>query len=281
MVEVATAKNWKQITLSGTDEFKREAWLEAQLSGVEVKGYEPRESDRTLLAELLKQKPPVNSINVAQEREAALSDPKRQHINADELTADEKGVLDQSRRWLTDKAMGDEFTNATLRELEGRLRGERIYTGELIEHGPAPYQFRPGNDQSYFVVLKSNAGEKVVWGKGLINAMVDRNPGDLIVLMNVGKKDVVVQERVRDDSGRVVNVRSKGTQLNEWKSDLLSVYSEKARKAESERRRPALQVYDTKAPRVVPVAPSRNPRARQDAPENTRSGRAPRPDIDR
>ena len=46
MVEVATAKNWKEITVSGTDDFRRNAWIEARLNGVKVKGYEPREADK-------------------------------------------------------------------------------------------------------------------------------------------------------------------------------------------------------------------------------------------
>ena len=65
MVEVATTKGWKEVTVNGTDEFKRAAWLEAKLAGMEVNGYEPREADKKRLAELQVDRAPVNSIATA------------------------------------------------------------------------------------------------------------------------------------------------------------------------------------------------------------------------
>lgn len=45
MISVAQAKNWKAITVKGHEEFRREAWLAATLSGIEVKGFTPSEPD--------------------------------------------------------------------------------------------------------------------------------------------------------------------------------------------------------------------------------------------
>lgn len=45
MVRLAQEKNWQAITLKGTEEFKREAWLQASLEGIKVKGYEPKAED--------------------------------------------------------------------------------------------------------------------------------------------------------------------------------------------------------------------------------------------
>ena len=276
MVEVATAKNWKEVTVSGTDDFQRNAWLEASLSGIKVKGYEPREADKQILAELQQRTQPANLITAAehehkrdQPRESARRPPaeptpQRKHIDGDALTVQEKTVLDHSRAILDAKALGEQFTQAALRELESKLRGERVYIGEIVDHGRAPYQFNKDNDDSYHVTLKTRAGEQVIWGKGLAEAMQERSAGEQVVLQNIGKRDVTVQERVRDAQRQVVGVRPKASQLNAWKSELLSRFSEKARTDFANRsatRQPSLGVYDVKAPRapMQPAPPARTP----------------------
>ncbi|MDR7380422.1 hypothetical protein J2X19_005129 [Rhodoferax ferrireducens] len=287
MIEVATAKNWKEITVSGTDDFKRNAWIEASLEGVKVRGYEPREADKQILAELQQRTKPANVITSAEnekkhdqpreigkpQTEAA---PQRKHIDGDALTAHEKTVLDNSRTILDSKALGDQFTQAALRELESKLRGERVYVGEIVDHGRAPYQFNKDNDDSYYVTLKTRAGEQVIWGKGLAEAIQERSAGEQIVLQNIGKRDVTVQERLRDTQGQVVGTRPKESQLNAWKSELLSRFSEKARTDFANRsatRQPSLGVYDAKAPRapVQPAALARTPDQQRSAEQQRNS----------
>lgn len=53
MIELAESKNWDSIKVTGTEKFKREAWLQASAKGIEVKGYKPTEQD---LQDLEKQK---------------------------------------------------------------------------------------------------------------------------------------------------------------------------------------------------------------------------------
>lgn len=45
MLDVAQSKNWTAIKVKGTEAFKREAWLEASIRGVEVKGFKPQDKD--------------------------------------------------------------------------------------------------------------------------------------------------------------------------------------------------------------------------------------------
>ena len=47
----------------------------------------------------------------------------------DVLTPHEKAVIEQSRAILNDKALGDQFTESALRELEARLRSDRARAG--------------------------------------------------------------------------------------------------------------------------------------------------------
>lgn len=49
MLEIAQNNGWQSIKLKGSNEFKREAWLQASLQGLEVKGYKPTEQDKKLL----------------------------------------------------------------------------------------------------------------------------------------------------------------------------------------------------------------------------------------
>ncbi|MGP3508421.1 hypothetical protein L0936_19470 [Paracidovorax citrulli] len=276
MLEVVATKGWKEVTFSGTEDFRRTGWLEASLMGIQGYGYEPREADRKLLAELQQQNKPVNQIT-AVDREPKRDEPARspgtpsravaaKHVDGDALTVDERTVLDNSRAILDSKALGDKFTKAALDELEAKLRGERVYVGEVVEHGRAPYKFDKENDDSYYVTLRTRSGDQVIWGKGLVEAMEGRNVGEQIVLQNIGKRDVTVQERMRDAAGKVVGTRPKESQLNAWKSELLSRFSERARKdfdTRSAARRPSLGVYDAKAPREPVKAPSPSPAQEQ------------------
>lgn len=49
MVELAKAKNWSKIKISGTDEFKKEVWLAASMQGLAVEGYAPSARELALL----------------------------------------------------------------------------------------------------------------------------------------------------------------------------------------------------------------------------------------
>ena len=49
MVDVAEARNWQTLRVSGNEDFKRLIWLEASLRGVNALGYEPQHADQELL----------------------------------------------------------------------------------------------------------------------------------------------------------------------------------------------------------------------------------------
>ena len=49
MVDVAEARNWKAVRVSGHEDFRRMVWLEASLRGVKALGYEPQVQDLELL----------------------------------------------------------------------------------------------------------------------------------------------------------------------------------------------------------------------------------------
>ncbi|NIA52535.1 hypothetical protein HAV22_02550 [Massilia sp. TW-1] len=57
LVEIAQARGWSNITVKGTEEFRRSAWMEAAQAGLKVAGYQPTALD---LAELANR--PVNNM---------------------------------------------------------------------------------------------------------------------------------------------------------------------------------------------------------------------------
>jgi hypothetical protein len=89
----------------------------------------------------------------------------------------------------------------------------KIIQGELVAHGAAPYKHEEGKQPSYFVTLKTDAGERTVWGVGLEPAMQDKAlaAGDQVRLEDHGTQPVVVQEVAEDGS-----VHEKTTRRREW-----------------------------------------------------------------
>jgi hypothetical protein len=89
----------------------------------------------------------------------------------------------------------------------------KIIQGELVAHGAAPYKHQEDKQPSYFVTLKTDAGERTVWGVGLAPAMEaqDLKAGDQVRLQDHGTQPVVVQEVAEDGS-----VHEKTTRRREW-----------------------------------------------------------------
>jgi hypothetical protein len=49
MMDVAEARNWRALRVSGNEDFKRMVWLEASVRGVKTLGYEPNPGDLEVL----------------------------------------------------------------------------------------------------------------------------------------------------------------------------------------------------------------------------------------
>lgn len=81
-----------------------------------------------------------------------------------------------------------------------------IHTGILIEHGAAPYQFKPDmekaeserNDSYYVKLQQPNGQDKVVWGVTLEKAVSELALGDNVRLTNLGKEKVAWDQQMAD-----------------------------------------------------------------------------------
>jgi hypothetical protein len=92
----------------------------------------------------------------------------------------------------------------------------KLIQGELIEHGPAPYQNKPTNGPSYFVTLKTETGNRTVWGTALEEVMQNEQfkPGENITLQDHGTVPVVIQVTGPDGA-----VTAKNAVRREWTAE--------------------------------------------------------------
>jgi Large polyvalent protein-associated domain 7 len=67
MVVLAKSKNWSEFQLSGSKEFRREAWLQAESQGIKTRGYTPQDADLAVLKTLTAERQ-KNSITPIIER---------------------------------------------------------------------------------------------------------------------------------------------------------------------------------------------------------------------
>jgi hypothetical protein len=195
MATMADAKGWKTIKVSGHPDFQREVWMEASLRGLEVRGFKPSEQDIKALEgrrehtmkNIVEQDVSGRGRNVATERQ-------------------------EPTEKITDKPAPQVGMKKTVEA------DSRVFTGRVLEHGPANYNHDPEEKQSYFVRLDTKAGEKTVWGVDLNRAMSDSKakPGDEVKLEFKGKERVVVEALDRDETGKVIGKKPIETNRNTW-----------------------------------------------------------------
>lgn len=71
MVDVAEARNWQSLRVSGNEDFRRLVWLEASVRGVKTLGYEPMPAD----LEVLRRERESRQINRIEPARGALGEP--------------------------------------------------------------------------------------------------------------------------------------------------------------------------------------------------------------
>ena len=117
-----------------------------------------------------------------------------------------------------------------------RLAGARSpIVGRLQRHGAAPYQFRRGEEISYFVDLIVLGKQKRLWGKDLKRAIEQAQTqpqlGDVVGVQLIARRAFTVTHRERDEEGRVISQTSREAHRNEWKVEKAQYFSERARAA--------------------------------------------------
>lgn len=232
MVDMARAKSWQRICVSGHEAFRSEVWLQGTRLGIHVSGYEPKAADLARLADA--QQARLNN------RIEAGPDANPSATAGSSCTADERYAPHPSQTSRTDARTAlhsaplarparresgaslrtPEDPNATNDEPEAPRR----YVGELREHGAAPYQHNPARSGSYYVVFRDEAGDDhLVWGVDLERAVLESKAeiGQQVMLENLGKRLVTVKVPILDGDGVVMDEEEKDVHRNTWQVDVI------------------------------------------------------------
>lgn len=204
MITVAQAKGWNEITLNGSDEFRRNAWIEATLAGIDAKGFKPDERDQAMLEAARRERDTLNIS--AGERSPRRDAAEAVMPTANVIVAREAPVVPAPERTAKQAPEPQPPSAPT---------GEKT----LVAHGSAPYLYDQSNKDSYYVTYKDELrAEKTVWGVDLQRAMSESGAkvGDVVALENLGKEWVTVDADVKDASGKVVGHEPKEVQRNTW-----------------------------------------------------------------
>ncbi|EPR8199606.1 LPD7 domain-containing protein [Salmonella enterica] len=216
MVDIAEARGWTELQLSGTEDFRRAAWLEAASRGLASRGYKPKEEDLARLKKLTNDR----TSNEIEPREQADVVPpaakgKEQPTNQDKQQGQQAAQSPQMAKAAAATATADKQQP----EAAAPVQEVNRLAGKLVEHGKAPYEHNPDNNGSYFVTLENADGQQsTTWGVGLEKAIEESQAeaGQHVELENLGRKPVQVEKQIKDEKGNVTGTKTVNSYRNEW-----------------------------------------------------------------
>ena len=137
MLDTAQAKNWDSIRISGSREFKRQMWLEAELRGIPNSGYSPSKEDMAMRDQMraARERNSIEAGGINRTAEASAHNPpprqpeNRQsaHSPSEQLVADDSVRLKSEAANLQTRAETPAQTRAANRAAETAVQaaGER------------------------------------------------------------------------------------------------------------------------------------------------------------
>lgn len=118
-----------------------------------------------------------------------------------------------------------------------RSRDPQRVTGTLLEHGRAPYKQDPKEPMSYFVRLRTEIGERTLWGVDLERAFKESvtqpKEGDAVGLVTARKDPVMVKVPERDAAGLVSGQKNLETHRNRWVVEKQEFFEQRTRAAQT------------------------------------------------
>ncbi|EHW7259581.1 TPA: hypothetical protein OCN31_004989 [Escherichia coli] len=220
MVDIAEARGWTELQLSGTEDFRRAAWLEAASRGLASRGYKPKEEDLARLKKLTNDR----TSNEIEPREQADVVPpaakgKQQPTNQDKQQGQQAAQSPQMAKAAAAAAAATATADKQQPEAAAPAQEVNRLAGKLVEHGKAPYEHNPDNNGSYFVTLENADGQQsTTWGVGLEKAIEESQAeaGQHVELENLGRKPVQVEKQIKDEKGNVTGTKTVNSYRNEW-----------------------------------------------------------------
>ncbi|RKE23916.1 hypothetical protein B0G76_8616 [Paraburkholderia sp. BL23I1N1] len=244
MVEVAKAKNWGELQLKGSEEFRRQAWIAAELAGVPTRGFKPASQDRAALTaarEAMRigagdrsndgEGARTNSLETAAGQKQDATGPEKpvpdpasgavagpvpasQDAGRGATQTGPRADKQSQQQPQPDQSMADPQPASP--SLDQSAAG--VTAGVLVAHGGAPFNHDPKQNASYYATVRTAGGERTVWGLDLERAIGESRvqPGQRIELEKGGSKTVTAQQRQFDDKGNELAPKSVESRRNEW-----------------------------------------------------------------
>jgi hypothetical protein len=234
MVEVAKAKNWSELQLKGTEEFRRQAWIAAELAGVPTRGFRPKELDHAMLTaarEAMRIGAGEQTGDAHQARTNTLEtaagltpdDPEPEtpvpgaqaSARAAPIAAAPAGRPPQQ----SDRASPGPQSAAPSPSPSLEQPAAGVTAGVLVAHGPAPFNHDAKQNSSYYATVRTVNGERTVWGLDLERAISEAGVqvGQHIELEKGGSRTVTSRQRQFDAQGNELTPKTVTSRRNEWR----------------------------------------------------------------
>lgn len=211
LITIAQARGWTDLTVSGTNRFRREAWFVARQAGLEVRGYKPSAYEEGRVARAVARGAEPRAVESKSDRDSVVPS-RRSGGHDEEQRVAEGGPRSQSQQ--SDRS---------------------FHIGRLADHGAAPYRHDAKNSMSYFIRLETADGEREIWGVDLHRALKESltrpQIGDEIGVRAVRRDTVTLQAAKRDEDGNVIGNRPLTAHRNRWIVEQREFFAERAEAA--------------------------------------------------
>ena len=208
VVAISEARGWRVIELKGTKSFCQGMWREAALRGIEARGYEPTEAEILQVQRALKKWHPSHETGQGSSPQAA-SAHREAKTQPAEATPAEPG-----------SNAGGHPPDAAPNGRSLRKGPRPPVRGMLVAAAAAPYQFDPAQRMSFYVTVRTEVGDRSIWGADLERALAESASrpgiGDQVVLTQHGSHSVHLRVPARNPDGELVGEKKIVAQRARW-----------------------------------------------------------------
>ena len=228
MVEVAKAKNWGELQLKGSEEFRRQAWIAAELAGVPTRGFKPKAQDRAALT-AAREAMRIGAGQGAGERSNDADQVRTNEMEPVDAAGQKQPASPESTKTGTPAREtaapeGDRTPAAhppavaSASPIQNTPTPAGVTAGVLVAHGPAPFNHDEKQNDSYYATVRTQDGERTVWGLDLERAIAASGVqmGQQIELEKGGSRSVTAQQRQFDKKGKELAPKTVTSRRNEW-----------------------------------------------------------------
>ena len=228
MVEVAKAKNWGELQLKGSEEFRRQAWIAAELAGVPTRGFKPKAQDRAALT-AARDAMRIGAGEGAGERSNDADKLRTNETESADAAAQKQPASPESTNTGTpgresaapegERTAAMQPSSATMASpIQDTPTPAGVTAGVLVAHGPAPFNHDEKQNDSYYATVRTQEGERTVWGLDLERAIAESGvqTGQQIELEKGGSRSVTAQQRQFDKKGKELAPKTVTSRRIEW-----------------------------------------------------------------